>query len=99
MRHLLVKNGAECALALAAALAMSPGWANYDGTLDTTLDPPLGADPFYGVPGLFDYEVNLGGDGTYLNDDTPTAVAVQADGKIVVAGYSWNNYFGTDQNA
>ena len=101
MRCRFVKNGAAPALALAAALAMSPGWAgsNYDGTLDTTLDPPLGADPFYGIPGLFDYEVNLGGDGTYLNDDTPTAVAVQVDGKIVVAGYSWNNYFGTDQNA
>jgi uncharacterized delta-60 repeat protein len=89
------------AAALTVALALSSGSAvaNYDGSLDTTLTPPFGADPYYGVPGLFDYEVNLGGSGVYLNDDTAAAVAVQVDGKIVVAGFSWNNYVGTDQNA
>jgi uncharacterized delta-60 repeat protein len=99
MRHPVAKPRLAHALTLAAALASAPALANYDGTLDTTLDPALGADPFWGVPGLFDYEVNLGGTGTYINDDTVTAAAVQTDGKIVVAGFSWNTYLGTDQNA
>jgi len=99
MRHPVAKTRVAHALALAAALASAPAFANYDGTLDTTLDPSLGADPFWGVPGLFQYEVDLGGTGTYVNDDTTTATAVQADGRIIVAGYSWNTYLGTDQNA
>ncbi len=101
MRDSRFETGSVRAAALIVALALSPGsaLANYDGSLDTTLTPPLGADPYYGVPGLFDYEVNLGGSGVYLNDDTAAAVAVQVDGKIIVAGYSWNNYVGTDQNA
>src|SRR5262249_15581726 len=101
MRNSGLETGFVRVATLMVALALSHGsaLANYDGSLDTTLTPPPGADPYYGVPGLFDYEVNLGGSGTYLNDDTAAAVAVQVDGKIVVAGYSWNDYVGTDQNA
>lgn len=71
---------------------------NYDGSLDTSLSPLL-VPPFAGIPGLFRYAVDLGGGGNYADADSAAAVAVQVDGKFVVAGFSWNNYLGTDQNA
>ncbi|HEX7694712.1 MAG TPA: hypothetical protein VF409_09495 [Sphingomonas sp.] len=86
-------------LALGLVLVAAPAFANFDGTLDASLDPPLGADPFYGIPGLFDYEADLGGGSPYTNNDYAAATAVQVDGKIVVAGFSWNTYLGVDQNA
>ena len=86
-------------LALMLAASATPALSNVDGTLDTNFDPPLGADPFYGVPGLFDYQVNLGGGGQFTNDDTATTIAAQVDGRTLVGGFAWNNYSGVDQNA
>ncbi len=85
-------------LVFGLACAAPPAFAiNYDGSLDTSLSPL----PLVGIPGLFRYRVLVGGGGAgpYDVSDNATAVAVQTDGKIVVAGFSWNNYLGTDQNA
>ncbi|MEO5560745.1 MAG: hypothetical protein ABIO49_12590 [Dokdonella sp.] len=87
------------ALVLLCAFDATPALANVDGTLDSSLAPPLGIDPFFGTPGLFEYLIDLGGTGTYLNNDYVAATAVQIDGKILAAGWSWNTYLGTDQNA
>ena len=88
------------ALALGLVCAAAPAFAlNYDGTLDTSLNPPLGAFPYLGMPGLFDYAVDLGGASPYHNYDAANAMLVQPDGKIVVVGTSWNTYNGVDQNA
>ena len=85
--------------ALGLACAVVPAFAtNYDGSLDTSLSP-LFVPPYAGIPGLFRYALDLGGTGSDHNADSATAVAVQTDGKFVVAGFSWNNYSGTDQNA
>ncbi|MEO8802247.1 MAG: hypothetical protein ABI304_00100 [Rudaea sp.] len=87
-------------LALGLAGAMLPAFAtNYDGSLDTSLSPPQIPHFLQGIPGLFRYALDLGGGGYYSDADSATAVAVQVDGKIVVAGFSWNNNLGTDQNA
>ena len=86
-------------LAFGLACAAAPAFAiNYDGSLDPSLSPVFDT-PFAGIPGLFRYSVDLGGGGSDHNADSATAVAVQVDGKIVVAGFSFNNYLGTDQNA
>lgn len=96
MRNLMLKTLA----ALLALFVATPLLAANDGTLDTSLNPPMGgAGPFYGVPGLFQYGINLGGTGQYLNNDYVAATAVQVDGKILAAGFSWNTYLGVDQNA
>ncbi len=85
-------------LALGLAGAVVPAFGtNYDGSLDTSLSPlPLDV-----IPGLLYYVVLRGGNGTGPFDvsDNATAVAVQTDGKIFVAGFSYNRYLGTDQNA
>ncbi len=95
----VLASSAMSVLAFGLACAVVPASAtNYDGSLDTSLSPPL-VSPFAGIPGLFRYALDLGGGGYYSNADSATAVAVQIDGKIVVAGFSWNNYLGTDQNA
>lgn len=85
-------------LVLGLSFALVPAFAtNYDGSLDTSLLP----QPISGLPGLFRYRVLIGGGsgGPWDVTDQATAVAVQTDDKIVVAGFSWNNYLGTDQNA
>ncbi len=87
------------AFLLLGSFGAMPALANYDGTLDTSLAPPLGADPFYGTPGLFDYLINLGGTGSAMNNDYVAATTVQVDGKILAAGWSWNTLFSMDQNA
>ena len=87
-------------LALGLAGAIVPAFAtNYDGSLDISLSPPQIPHFLQGIPGLFRYALDLGGGGYYFDADSATAVAVQVDGKIVVAGFSWNNNLGTDQNA
>jgi uncharacterized delta-60 repeat protein len=87
-------------LAIGALTAAAAAYADtpYDGTLDPTLDP-IGGLTYFGIPGLYKYGLNLGGGSPYINDDTATAVAVQVDGKIIVAGFAWNTYLSTDQNA
>ncbi len=70
-----------------------------DGALDPSLDPPLGTSPYFGVPGLFTFRINLGGAAPFINNDYVAATAVQVDGKILAAGFSWNTYLGVDQNA
>ncbi len=87
------------ASALLVLFMATPALANYDGTLDSSLDPTLGAPPFYGVPGLFQYLIDLGGTGQYIDNDYVAATVVQVDGKILAAGFSWNTFQGTDQNA
>jgi len=84
----------RCVLALALAGTVESSFANYEGSLDSTLNAG-GA----GVPGLRRYPVDLGGGAPYTDQDTAVAVAVQADGKIVVAGYAWNSVGSIDQNA
>ena len=84
----------RCVLALALAGTVESSFANYEGSLDSTLNAG-GA----GVPGLRRYPVDLGGGAPYTDQDTAAAVAVQADGKIVVAGYAWNSVGSIDQSA
>ncbi len=87
------------AFVLLGAFGAMSALANVDGTLDTSLHPPLGADPFWGVPGLIRYMVNLGGTGPDINNDYVAATAVQVDGKILAAGWSWSTNLAIDQNA
>lgn len=84
------------AIALAALAACAQAGAQ-DGTWDASWTPHDGNQK--GIPGLFEDTWSLGGTGTYAGDMTATAVAVQADGKVLVAGFGWNTYNGTDQNA
>ena len=67
--------------------------SNYDGTLDPSLNPPYGAPIDGGIPGLFDYGIDLGGASPYTNNDYVAATAVQVDGKIVAVGHSWSHLF------
>lgn len=83
------------ALVLAASLAGAAHAA--DGTWDASWAPRNGDQK--GIPGLFEDTWALGGTGTYANDMTATATVVQADGKVLVAGFGWNTSNGTDQNA
>ena len=89
MRHSEWKAHGLRALALGLACAAAPALANVDGTLDTSLNPPLGGFPYFGVPGLFDYAIDQGGASPYTNNDSANAMLVQPDGKIVVVGTSW----------
>ena len=89
MRHLAWKAHGLRALALGLVCAAAPALANVDGTLDTSLNPPLGGFPYFGVPGLFDYAIDQGGASPYTNNDSANAMLVQPDGKIVVVGTSW----------
>lgn len=92
---MLHRRISTAALALAAALA---GTAHAtDGTWDASWAPRNGDQK--GIPGLFEDTWSLGGGGTYANDMTATATVVQADGKVLVAGFGWNTSNGTDQNA
>jgi len=83
-------------LALAALLTGSALHAT-DGTWDASWAPRDGDQK--GIPGLFEDTWALGGTGTYQGDMTASATAVQADGKMLVAGFGWNTYNGIDQNA
>lgn len=80
-------------LALALAGTTGTSFANYEGSLDSTFDGGGG-----GLPGLRRYPIDLGGGAPYSNQDIAAAIAVQRDGKIVVAGYAWNSV-GVDQYA
>jgi uncharacterized delta-60 repeat protein len=96
MRHLAWKAHGLRALALGLVCAAAPAFAlNYDGTLDTSLYSITDGI----IPGLFRYGIDLGGGAPYYNYDAANAMLVQPNGKIMVAGFSWNNYLGTDQNA
>ena len=92
-------SSARTVLTLCLTCAVAPAFAIInDGSLDTSLSPLL-VPPYAGIPGLFRYAFDFGGTGNDYDADSATAVAVQTDGKIVVAGFSWNNYLGTEQNA
>jgi uncharacterized delta-60 repeat protein len=84
------------AVTLAAAIAFGTpsAYANHDGSLDATFN--AGGT---GVPGLHRYAIDLGGNGGNANQDMTGAVAVQPDGRIVVAGWSWNAIGSIDQFA
>lgn len=77
-------------LAVSFQLAVGAASANVDGSLDTSLHPPLGSFPFYGTPGLVDYALDFGGTAPTTNEDYAAAVLAQPDGRIVVAGRSWS---------
>lgn len=83
-------------LALAALLAASALHAA-DGSWDASWAPRSSDQK--GIPGLFEDTWALGGTGAYAGDMTATATVVQADGKVLVAGFGWNTFNGTDQNA
>ncbi len=90
---------ARIVLALGLTFAGAQAFAlNVDGSPDSSLSPLL-VPPYAGIPGLFRYALDFGGTGSGYDADSATAVAVQTDGKIVVAGFSWNIYLGTEQNA
>ena len=92
-------SSALSVLALGLACAVAPAFAIInDGSLDTSLSPLL-VPPYAGIPGLFRYALDFGGTGNEYDADSATAVAVQTDGKIVVAGFSGNTYLGTNQYA
>jgi len=84
------------AIAFAALAACAQATAQ-DGTWDASWAPRDGNQK--GIPGLIEDTWALGGTGPYAGDMTATATAVQADGKVLVAGFGWNTYNGTDQNA
>ncbi len=84
------------AFALVAMLfAMNAG--AQDGTWDASWAPRSSSQK--GIPGLFEDTWSLGGGGAFAGDMTATATVVQVDGKMLVAGFGWNTYNGTDQNA
>lgn len=82
--------------ALAATMLMgaSCAHANVDGSLDSTFVSTLP-----GVPGLFRDAIDLGGGGPNQNQDVTNAIAVQADGAVIVAGSAWNSIGPVDQYA
>ena len=80
-----------------ATLFTGPALHATDGTWDASWAPRNGDQK--GIPGLFEDTWALGGTGSFAGDMTATAIAVQADGKSLVAGFGWNTYNGTDQNA
>ncbi|MGH8173004.1 MAG: hypothetical protein ACREPX_07635 [Rhodanobacteraceae bacterium] len=89
---------AKLFFALATIATVGPGGsrataeslgANYDGTLDTTLQPSPFSAPFFGIPGFLEFAIDAGGIAPYTNDDESAAMLVQPDGKIVVVGYAW----------
>lgn len=85
-------------LALAiAALGLSMHAFAADGDWDPSWIPHPTDQK--GIPGLFEDTWGLGGTGAYAGSMTANAVAVQNDGKIVVAGFGWNTAGNGDQNA
>lgn len=80
-----------------ATLAACVHASAQDGTWDAAWAPRNSDQK--GIPGLFEDTWALGGTGTYAGDMTATAIAIQADGKQLVAGFGWNTYNSTDQNA
>jgi len=92
----VIVAAAGFALALLATCAATNARAQ-DGTWDATWAPSNTDQK--GIPGLFEDTWSLGGGGAFAGDMTAAATAVQADGKTLVAGFGWNTYNGTDQNA
>lgn len=84
----MVVTTARFVAALALLIARA-AVANVDGTLDASLHPPLGTQPFYGIPGLVDFAVDYGGAAPSTNNDRAAAVLPRPDGTIIVAGTSW----------
>jgi uncharacterized delta-60 repeat protein len=87
---------AGCVLAL-ATLFVATNASAQDGTWDASWAPRNSDQK--GIPGLFEDTWSLGGGGAFAGDMTTTATVVQTDGKMLVAGFGWNTYNGTDQNA
>ncbi len=87
---------AGLAVLLAAPFAASSALAQ-DGTWDASWTAHDSNQK--GIPGLFEDLYSLGGGGSYSSDMTATSTVVQPDGKMLVAGFGWNSYNGTDQNA
>lgn len=90
----------RCAVALAFVVAtvLHPAHAvNVDGSPDPSWAPRNSNEQ--GIPGLIEDTYNLGGGGTFNGDMTVNAVTVQPDGHVLTAGFAWNTYNGTDQNA
>ncbi|MEO6690468.1 MAG: hypothetical protein ABIN56_15250 [Dokdonella sp.] len=90
-------NSARYAL-LTLTLVATQAAANFDGTPDAGFNPPV-SPHVAGVPGLFRFAWDIGGAAPNTNQDTATAIAMQADGKMLVAGFSWNTSSGHSQNA
>jgi uncharacterized delta-60 repeat protein len=90
------RTTATLAIALATLAACGSAVAQ-DGTWDASWAPRNSDQK--GIPGLIEDTWALGGTGTYAGDMNATAIAMQADGKQLVAGFGWNTYNGTDQNA
>lgn len=87
-------------LAWAAGAWAGVAGANSDGSLDPTFNPPLSDATYsFGRPGLWDYAWDRGGAAPSTDRDESAAVAVQANGRILVAGRAWNAYGGGNQYA
>lgn len=84
------------AISLACVVTASSAIAQ-DGSYDASWAPRNSAQK--GIPGLFEDTYALGGRGQYADDMTAVATAVQADGKLLVAGFGWNTVNNIDQNA
>jgi uncharacterized delta-60 repeat protein len=91
-----VASTAWCMFALVAMLLTMNANAQ-DGTWDPSWAPRNSDQK--GISGLFEDTYSLGGGGSLAGDMTSTATVVQTDGKVLVAGFGWNTYNGTDQNA
>lgn len=84
------------AISLACVVAASKALAQ-DGTFDASWAARNSAQK--GIPGLFEDTYSLGGGGQYANDMTAVSSVVQADGKVLIAGFGWNTVNNIDQNA
>ena len=95
--------GPWCGCVLAAVMSCAgPAQANVDGSFDAAFAPPWGDFTYsFGLPGggLWDYAWDRGGAAPTTDRDESAAVAVQVDGRILVAGRVWNAYGGGSQYA
>jgi len=93
-------NVLRYSLVWAAGAWIGLAGANSDGSLDPSFNPPLSDTTYsFGRPGLWDYAWDRGGAAPSTDRDESAAVAVQANGRILVAGRAWNAYGGGSQFA
>lgn len=89
-------------VAMALLMVAVPAAANVDGSFDPAFDPGPGDTTYsFGRPGggLWDFRWDRGGAAPYTDRDEAAALAIQPDGRILVAGRVGNAYGGGSQYA